>query len=69
MKHHGYTHLALDVDELAPVHDRLVSIGATSVWDPRPSPEPGKATAATASGGSRHSQVRETTAPPAVEES
>jgi len=45
MKHHGFTHLALDVDELAPVHDRLVGIGATSVWDPRPSPEPGKAMA------------------------
>lgn len=45
MKHHGYTHLALDVDELVPVHDRLVSIGASSVWDPRPSPEPGKAMA------------------------
>jgi catechol 2,3-dioxygenase-like lactoylglutathione lyase family enzyme len=45
MKHHGYTHLALDVDELVPTHDRLVSIGATSVWDPRPSPEPGAAMA------------------------
>lgn len=45
MRHHGYTHLALDVDELAPVHDRLVSIGAASVWDPRPSPEPGRAMA------------------------
>lgn len=45
MRHHGYTHLALDVDELAAVHDRLVSIGATSVWDPRPSPEPGTAMA------------------------
>lgn len=45
MRHHGYTHLALDVDDLAGVHDRLVAIGASSVWDPRPSPEPGKAMA------------------------
>ena len=45
MRHHGFTHLALDVDEIASVHDRLVGIGATSVWDPRPSPEPGKAMA------------------------
>jgi catechol 2,3-dioxygenase-like lactoylglutathione lyase family enzyme len=45
MKHHGFTHLALDVDELAVEHDRLVAIGATSIWDPRPSPEPGRAMA------------------------
>jgi lactoylglutathione lyase len=45
MMHHGFTHLALDVDELAAVHARLVGIGAGSVWDPRPSPEPGKAMA------------------------
>jgi catechol 2,3-dioxygenase-like lactoylglutathione lyase family enzyme len=45
MRHHGFTHLALDVDEVAVEHDRLVGIGATSVWDPRPSPEPGTAMA------------------------
>jgi catechol 2,3-dioxygenase-like lactoylglutathione lyase family enzyme len=42
MRHHGFTHLALDVDDLVGVHDRLVELGANSVWDPRPSPEPGK---------------------------
>lgn len=42
MRHHGFTHLALDVDDLVGVHDRLVELGARSVWDPRPSPEPGK---------------------------
>jgi catechol 2,3-dioxygenase-like lactoylglutathione lyase family enzyme len=45
MRHHGLTHLAFTVDDLVGEHDRLVDIGATSVWDPRPSPEEGKAMA------------------------
>jgi lactoylglutathione lyase len=45
MRHHGLTHLAMVVDDVEAQHDRLVAIGAESVWDPRPSPEPGKAMA------------------------
>jgi catechol 2,3-dioxygenase-like lactoylglutathione lyase family enzyme len=42
MRHQGFTHLALEVGDVVGVHDRFVSIGGTSVWDPRPSPEPGR---------------------------
>jgi catechol 2,3-dioxygenase-like lactoylglutathione lyase family enzyme len=45
MDHRGYTHLAVTTDELVADHDRLVAIGGSSVWDPRPAPEPGRAMA------------------------
>jgi lactoylglutathione lyase len=45
MLHHGFTHLALQVDDLVAVHDRLIAVGARTVWDPRPSPEEGEAMA------------------------
>jgi lactoylglutathione lyase len=39
--HRGVTHWALSVDDLDATHERLVEAGATSIWGPRPSPEPG----------------------------
>jgi catechol 2,3-dioxygenase-like lactoylglutathione lyase family enzyme len=37
----GLTHWSLCVDDLDATHERLVRAGASSVWGPRPSPEPG----------------------------
>jgi lactoylglutathione lyase len=37
----GYGHFALEVKDLDSVHARLLAEGASPVWDPRPSPEPG----------------------------
>jgi lactoylglutathione lyase len=38
---HGYGHICLEVDDLAAVFDDVVAAGATPVWEPRDSPEPG----------------------------
>jgi len=37
----GYGHLAFDVGDLEAAYDRVVSLGARPVMDPRPAPEPG----------------------------
>jgi catechol 2,3-dioxygenase-like lactoylglutathione lyase family enzyme len=37
----GYGHIAFAVSDLDAVFAELVARGATPVWDPRPSPEPG----------------------------
>jgi lactoylglutathione lyase len=39
--HRGLTHWSLCVDDLDDAHERVVQAGATSIWGPRPSPEPG----------------------------
>ncbi len=39
--HRGLTHWSLCVDDLDATHERLVQAGASSIWAPRPSPEPG----------------------------
>jgi catechol 2,3-dioxygenase-like lactoylglutathione lyase family enzyme len=38
---HGYGHIAFTVDDLDKTFAELEARGATPVWDPRPSPEPG----------------------------
>ena len=38
---HGYGHIAFTTDDLDQTFADLVARGATPVWDPRPSPEPG----------------------------
>jgi catechol 2,3-dioxygenase-like lactoylglutathione lyase family enzyme len=38
---HGYHHICLAVDDIDEVHERLVAAGATEVWQPRRSPQPG----------------------------
>jgi catechol 2,3-dioxygenase-like lactoylglutathione lyase family enzyme len=38
---HGYNHVCFEVDDLDVVYTRLVEGGATGVWAPRDSPEPG----------------------------
>jgi glyoxylase I family protein len=34
----GFGHIALRVDDVDALHDRLVDLGATSVMSPRPAP-------------------------------
>lgn len=41
MKTQGYTHFALEVERVEASYGALMAAGATSVWDPRESPEPG----------------------------
>lgn len=38
---HGYGHIAFETSDLDADYAGLVARGATPVWDPRPSPEPG----------------------------
>jgi lactoylglutathione lyase len=38
---HGYHHICLAVDDIDEVHVRLVAAGATEIWQPRQSPQPG----------------------------
>lgn len=38
---HGYNHVCFEVDDLDASYRRALEHGATEVWDPRPSPEPG----------------------------
>jgi catechol 2,3-dioxygenase-like lactoylglutathione lyase family enzyme len=38
---HGFSHAAFEVDDLDAVYTRLIDCGATGVWPPRDSPEPG----------------------------
>jgi catechol 2,3-dioxygenase-like lactoylglutathione lyase family enzyme len=38
---HGYHHVCLAVDDLDDTYRRLVSQGATEVWEPHQSPQPG----------------------------
>jgi glyoxylase I family protein len=38
---HGFNHVCFRVTDLAAAYARLLSRGATGVWDPRDSPEPG----------------------------
>jgi lactoylglutathione lyase len=38
---HGYGHIAFTTGDLDATFADLVGKGATAVWDPRPSPEPG----------------------------
>ena len=42
MRFHGFTHLAMNVESVTAEYDRLLAIGAESVWNPRRSPEPGQ---------------------------
>ena len=37
----GWGHVALEVDDLDGAYRRLVQAGASGVWEPRPSPQPG----------------------------
>jgi lactoylglutathione lyase len=38
---HGYGHIAFTTEDLDTTFAELVAKGATPVWDPRPSPQPG----------------------------
>jgi catechol 2,3-dioxygenase-like lactoylglutathione lyase family enzyme len=37
----GWGHIALEVEDLDETYLRLLAAGASGVWDPRPSPQPG----------------------------
>jgi catechol 2,3-dioxygenase-like lactoylglutathione lyase family enzyme len=37
----GWGHIALEVQDLESTYRRLVEAGASGVWEPRPSPQPG----------------------------
>jgi lactoylglutathione lyase len=38
---HGYGHIAFTTEDLDTTYDELIARGASSVWEPRPSPQPG----------------------------
>jgi glyoxylase I family protein len=42
MRTTGFGHVGFEVDDLDAAHARLVEAGATSVWEPRQAPEPGR---------------------------
>jgi lactoylglutathione lyase len=42
MKRRGFGHVALECADLDAAYERAIDAGATSVWEPRQSPEPGR---------------------------
>ncbi|HVW17272.1 MAG TPA: VOC family protein [Solirubrobacteraceae bacterium] len=42
MRTRGLGHVAFEVADLDAAHARALAAGATNVWEPRPSPEPGR---------------------------
>ncbi len=42
MRTRGFGHVALEAGDLDAAYTRALEAGATAVWEPRPSPEPGR---------------------------
>lgn len=42
LKQRGFGHVALEAADLDAAYKRTIDAGASSVWEPRPSPEPGR---------------------------
>lgn len=42
MRMRGFGHVAFELEDLDAAYETVVAAGATEVWPPRPSPEPGR---------------------------